>query len=77
VTRMTAKQIADLVFLTGSFVGAILVALNIDQAVLGYTVFLISNFAGLYLALISNASRSLAVVTVMFMIINVVGIIRG
>lgn len=57
--------------------GAILVALNIGQAQLGYTVFLISSLAGIYLLLKSNASRSLLAVNVMFMIINIVGIMRG
>jgi len=71
------KHVADVIYLLGSIMGATIVALNIGQAQAGYIVFLFSSFAGLYLLLKSNASRSLLAVHIMFMAINVLGIVRG
>ena len=46
-------------------------------AELGYAVFFISSLAGLHLLRISNASKTLYWVTVMFMCINVLGFVRA
>jgi len=74
---MTRKQIVDIIYLVTAFAGAIIVASNIGQARLGYSIFFVSSLAALYLLAISNASRSLVVVNILFMVINVYGIIRG
>ena len=71
------KVLADTIYLVSSISGAILVALNIGLQLEGYIVFLISSVAGIYLLLQSNASRSLVVVAVIFMVVNIVGILRA
>ena len=74
---MTRKQLADIIYLVTAFAGAIIVASNIGQARLGYSIFFVSSLAALYLLAISNASRSLIAVKTLFMGINIYGIIRG
>ena len=74
---MTRKQLADIIYLVTAFVGAIIVASNIGQARLGYSIFFVSSLAALYLLAISNASRSLVAVNILFMGIDIYGIIRG
>lgn len=74
---MTRKQIIEWLYLVTAFVGAIIVASNIGQARLGYSIFFVSSLAALYLLAISNASRSLVVVNIFFMGINIYGILRG
>lgn len=74
---MTRKQLADIIYLVTAFAGAITVASNIGQARLGYSIFFVSSLAALYLLAISNASRSLIAVNILFMGINIYGIIRG
>lgn len=74
---MTCKQTADIIYLVTAFAGAIIVASNIGQARLGYSIFFVSSLTALYLLAISNASRSLIAVNILFMGINIYGIIRG
>lgn len=74
---MTRKQIIEWLYLVTAFVGAIIVASNIGHARLGYSIFFVSSLAALYLLAISNASRSLVVVNILFMGIDIYGIIRG
>jgi hypothetical protein len=73
----TVKRALDAVYLTGSFVGAALVALNVGLQVWGFVFFFMSSIAGILLLRNSNASWSLMVVTVYYAIINLVGIIRA
>lgn len=74
---MTRKQLIDIIYLVTAFAGAIIVASNIGQARLGYSIFFVSSLAALYLLAISNASRSLIAVNILFMGINIYGIMRG
>ena len=74
---MTRKQFIDIIYLVTAFAGAIIVASNIGHARLGYSIFFVSSLAALYLLAISNASRSLIAVNILFMGINIYGIIRG
>ena len=71
------QKIIDTVYLCTSITGALLVALNIGTQMLGYTLFLISSIAGIFLLLRSNASKSLIIVSAVFAMINVIGIIRA
>lgn len=71
------KRVVEVIYFLSAFAGAILVALNIGLQLPGYILFLVSSVAGSYLVLISDASRSLLWVNVMFAIINVVGIVRA
>ena len=70
------KKLADIITVVGSMLGAGLIALNINYNVLGYVFFLIANLANLYLLNISTASKSLTVVTIFFVIANIIGIMR-
>lgn len=74
---MTRKHLADIIYLVTAFVGAIIVASNIGYARLGYSIFFVSSLAALYLLAISNAIRSPIAVNILFMGINIYGIIRG
>lgn len=74
---MTRKQIIEWLYLVTAFVGAIIVASNIGHARLGYSIFFVSSLAAIYLLRISNASSSLTAVNILFMGINIYGIIRG
>lgn len=74
---MILRKLADAAYLLTSFAGAIIVAANVGYAQLGYSIFLASSILALYLLSVSNASRSLMVVAVLFMAVNIFGIIRG
>lgn len=63
-------------FLT-SVGGALLIALNIKMAVLGYSLFLVSSCTGSFLLIKSDASKSLLTVAIVFGIINVLGLVRA
>jgi hypothetical protein len=69
-------KIVNFVYLATSIVGALLIAANIQANLIGYVLFLISSILGAYLVTISNASRSLLIVNIVFAIINVIGIVR-
>ena len=71
------KRVAEVIYTAGSAVGELLVASNVGLAALGYAVFFISSLAGLHLLRISNASKTLYWVTIMFMCINVLGFVRA
>lgn len=71
------KRVIDSIYLVSSIAGATLVALNIGQQLLGYSLFMVSSIAGAYLIINSNVSRSLLTVTAIYFIINLVGIIRA
>ena len=71
------KRIIEIIYFASAFTGALLVALNIGLQLPGYVAFLISSVLGCYLVLISDASRALLWVNVMFGIINIIGIIQA
>ena len=71
------KRLAEIFYFASAAAGALLVALNIGYQLEGYIFFLISSFLGSYLVLISDASRSILWVNVMFGVINIIGIIRA
>lgn len=71
------KRFYETIYLTSSMLGAILIALNVGLQFWGYTVFLISSLLGSYLVWISNASRSLLWVHIMYAGINIIGLIRS
>ena len=71
------KKFVEILYFICAFSGAVLVALNVGLQLPGYILFLISSVAGSYLVLISNASRTLLWVNLMFMVINFIGIVRA
>ena len=72
----TQKYIADAIFLAGNVAGSTLIAMNVGLNFYGYLGFIVGSLAGIYLLLNSNASRSLMAITMYFMVINVIGVIR-
>lgn len=70
-------HVVSTIYLVAAISGAVLVALNIGMALLGYTLFLISSVLGGWLAHNSNADRSLVYVNIIFGFINIVGIVRA
>lgn len=71
------KTALDIVYMTTSITGALLVAANIGAQLVGYTLFLISSLTAIFLLTRSNASKSLIIVNLVFALINLVGIIRS
>lgn len=70
------KLIADVLVVLGSLVGSTLIALNVGLNELGYICFIVASVFTMYLLLNSTASRSLLLVNLYFLIINVVGLFR-
>lgn len=71
------KRILDVVYLTSSFLGAVLIAANVGAQLLGYCLFLVSSIVAVFLLYRSDASRSLLIVNIMFALINLLGIFRA
>ena len=70
------KKVYEGIYLVTSFLGAGIIAANVNANVLGYAIFLIASITGGYLAYYSNVSRSVLVVNAMFAVINIIGIVR-
>jgi hypothetical protein len=70
------RKVADVSYILGSMIGAVLVASNTGHAVFGYVLFFVSSVAGVYLLKNTNASGSLMFVTLYFGVVNVFGIFR-
>jgi hypothetical protein len=72
------KPIIEVLYTVSSLVGAYLIATNdADLRLFGYFSFLTSSFTGIWLLLKSNASISLTIVSLAFLMINVKGIISS
>lgn len=71
------KNTTEVVYLLSSLTGALLIALNVGMQFEGYLVFLLSSILGAYLVIISNASRSLFAVHLMYAVVNIIGIVRA
>lgn len=70
------RRILELVSFLAAVVGATLVALNIGIGLYGYILFTVSSIATIILLRHSNASKVIEWQTYVFVIVNVVGIIR-
>lgn len=70
------RRILELVSFLAAVVGATLVALNIGIGLYGYILFTASSIATIILLRHSNASKVIEWQTYVFVIVNVVGIIR-
>lgn len=70
-------KFVEVVFLLSSIIGAGILALNVGANIFGFVFFLISNVCSFYLYKKSNVSRTMFIVTFIFSIINVLGIIRA
>lgn len=71
------KRLCEILALAGNIAGAMLVALSQNHAeygIVGYIFFLIGNVTSLWLLRHSNASNSLTLINIYFIIANVVGI---
>lgn len=73
---MRLRPLISFVYLASSIAGALLVAMNVGQMLVGYALFFTSSVLGAYLAYNSNVDRSMLWVNVVFGVINVIGFIR-
>lgn len=71
------KRILDVAYFATAFAGAIIIALNIGQALLGYLIFLASSALGGYIAWSSRSPKSIVWVNVLFGCVNILGIMRA
>jgi hypothetical protein len=69
-------MILDFLSLGGAVVGSALIASNIGKARIGYVLFLISATASCILLLNSDASKSLLLTNLWFIVMNIIGIVR-
>ena len=73
---MTLKAFIDIIYTASSLIGAYLIATNDPSLrIHGYISFIISSVTGLWLLRHSNASTSLTIVSIVFLLINIKGII--
>lgn len=70
------KKTLDIVALGGAMVGSLLIALNLGVTVIGYGFFLASSIASVRLLMMSDASKSLLLTNLWFVIMNVIGLVR-
>lgn len=70
------NMILDIAALGGAMVGSFLIAANIGKIRLGYLFFLISSIASVALLVGSDASKSLLLTNIFFIIMNVTGLVR-
>lgn len=70
------RMIADIIAVGGSVIGSTLIASNTGYNASGYVFFILASIATLYLLSVSTASRSLYVVNLYFVFINLVGLMR-
>jgi len=67
LSKKSYKEVfLDFVYMTGSFLGAALIASNTGYNVVGYILFFMS----------SIASKSLLIVTLYYAVVNLIGIVR-
>jgi hypothetical protein len=70
------KQLLDIVTLGGAMIGSGIIAFNLGINQIGYVFFLASSIASWFLLKQSNASKSLVLTTLWFMVMNVIGMVR-
>ena len=69
------SMLDNLVIATGA-VGSLLIAVNFGHNVLGYWSFLISSSGTLWLLYKCNSSYGLKVITIFYILMDIIGIIR-
>ncbi len=70
------KRLLDVVALGGAMIGSFLIAANIGMIQLGYIFFLASSVASVVLLRKSDASKSLLMTNIFFVIMNCIGLWR-
>lgn len=70
------KKLLDTVTLGGAMIGSAIIALNLGINQIGYIFFLASSVASVILLKNSNASKSLALTSMWFVLMNIIGLVR-
>lgn len=70
------RRLLDAFAFGGAVIGSAIIAFNLGFNQIGYAFFLVSSISSVLLLKNSNASRSLLLTNLFFVVMNVIGLIR-